>query len=43
MNEKEIIKNLIYDYVNNYARTHDIETRWEKPVVGVADANDPLY
>lgn len=42
-NEKEIIKNLIYDYVNNYARTHDIETRWEKPVVGVADANDPLY
>lgn len=43
MNEKEMVKNWIVDYVNDYADTHDIETRWREPVIGVADANDPLY
>lgn len=43
MSEKEIIKTWIYDYVSNYVKTHDIETRWREPVIGVADAEDPLY
>ena len=43
MDEKEMIKRLICDYVKNYAEAHDVETRWNRPVIGIADAHDPLY
>lgn len=43
MKEKEMIKRWIVDYIRDYPRTHNVETRWRKPVIGVAAADDPLY
>lgn len=43
MDKKKTIEKWIVDFINEYGKEHDIETRWREPVIGVADANDPLY
>lgn len=43
MSDKEIIKKWIEDYIADYPNKNKIETRWRKPVIGVASAEDPLY
>lgn len=43
MNDKELVKTWIRDFIADYTKTHEIETRWREPVIGVADAEDPLY
>lgn len=43
MNDQSRIYNWIAQFIEDYPKTHDIITRWKKPVVGVAAANDPLY
>ncbi|NCB70564.1 MAG: epoxyqueuosine reductase [Clostridia bacterium] len=43
MENKEIIEKWIVDYLDYYIRANEVETRWRGPVVGIADAEDPLY
>ena len=39
----EKIQDEIVQYVEDYPRTHQTPTRWRRPVMGVADAADPLF
>lgn len=43
MQDRSVIENWILDYIRNYSKNHSIETKWREPVIGVADAHDPLY
>jgi epoxyqueuosine reductase QueG len=43
MNDNELVKNWIDNFVSDYGKTHNVETKWKEPVVGVADASDSLY
>lgn len=43
MSDRQLIESWITDFINHYPDTHDVETRWREPVIGVADAKDPLY
>lgn len=43
MSDKEIIKKWIEDYIADYPKKNNVETRWRKPIVGIASAEDPLY
>lgn len=43
MNDQSRIYNWVAEFIEDYPKTHDIITRWKKPIVGIADANDPLY
>ncbi len=43
MDDKKTIKSWITDFVSNYQTTHKTETRWRDPLVGFADAKDPMY
>lgn len=43
MDELKMIKGWISDFIDDYVQTHSVETRWREPVVGAADAHDPLY
>lgn len=43
MDDRSMICNWIEQFIEDYPKTHDIRTRWKKPIIGVADANDPLY
>lgn len=40
---REQIQKLIVDYVEQYQEKHGTETAWRRPVVGFADADDPLF
>jgi epoxyqueuosine reductase QueG len=39
---KQII-DLISEYVENYKKSQPVETSWREPVIGFADAEDPLF
>ncbi|MBM7556552.1 epoxyqueuosine reductase [Halanaerobacter jeridensis] len=41
MNDK--LNHLIKDYVSNYKDLKDTETDWRDPVIGIADADDPMF
>lgn len=43
MKEKEMIRQWILGFVKEYPKTHNAETKWREPVIGIADAEDPLY
>ncbi len=43
MENREMVQQWIRDFVRDYPNTHEVETRWGEPIVGVADAEDPLY
>lgn len=43
MDYKKMISDKIIEFVSNYSKTHEIETEWRKPLIGVADAKDPMY
>ena len=38
-----MIEQKITDFVSTYQKLHHTETHWRSPVIGVADALDPLY
>ena len=42
MNRSEL-ESLVREYVRDYPLRHAVETRWETPLVAVADAADPLF
>lgn len=44
MTQKRLmIEQKITDFVSTYQKLHHTETHWRSPVIGVADALDPLY
>ena len=43
MSSREMIEKWIKEYIEQYGKNHDVETKWREPVVGVASAADPLY
>lgn len=43
MDDKQRIIHWIVEFVGQYATVHGTETKWRTPVIGVANANDPLY
>lgn len=43
MEEKEMIKKWIVDFIRRYEKNQGIETKYREPVIGIADAEDPLY
>ena len=43
MDYKKLITEEIIKFVGTYGETHEVETKWKTPLVGVADAKDPLY
>lgn len=40
---KQIIENLIKEYIKGYSSLNSVETRWEEPLIAFADALDPLF
>ncbi len=38
-----VIEGIIGDYINHYASSHLVSSIWQKPVIGFARANDPLF
>lgn len=43
MDYKKLITEEIIKFVETYGETHEVETKWRTPLVGVADAEDPMY
>lgn len=43
MENREQIKSWIAEFIREYRESHTVETQWREPVIGVADAEDPLY
>ncbi|MGI6008124.1 MAG: epoxyqueuosine reductase [Ruminococcus sp.] len=39
----QFLKQKILDFVTAYPDSHHTETKWRQPIIGVADAADPLY
>ena len=43
MDNETLVRTWIRDFVMTYHEDHDVETRWQEPVVGFSSAEDPLY
>ncbi len=37
------IENLVINFVENYKKSSNFRTEWDKPIIGFANANDPLF
>ena len=37
------IENLVISFVENYKKSSNFRTVWDKPLIGFANANDPLF
>ena len=40
---KQVIRNLVNQYVDNYAKNKEIKTNWRKPIIKFADAHDEKF
>ena len=43
MNERDLVFSWVEEFVTEYPKAHSVRTHWRKPIVGIADAKDPLY
>lgn len=43
MNDKQLVFNWIKEFIEDYPNSHNVETKWREPVIGIANAEDPLY
>ena len=37
------IENLVINFVENYKKSSNLKTEWDKPIIGFANASDPLF
>lgn len=43
MDERQMIYDWINEFISEYQNKADVETKWREPIIGVANAHDPLY